>query len=217
MPYSSAVIPVMPNSEAVGLEADHITMVKFPGQEYINFRRVISSLLPMLNDCVEKVLSNWALYERTSSVPTIPQSLPYTLSLMLPYPRNERFVGRTQEMAHLEHILSQSQDAKRRTVAVLHGTGGMGKTQIALEFVYRNYKQYTAVLWINARSAEAATRDFVAIARRIYPEWNKPTKAQADSFPALQYMRRSSPLRLSSKPNSLSRTGFPKMTMADGS
>jgi len=37
----------------------------------------------------------------------------------------------------------------------LHGLGGVGKTQIALEYVYRHALEYSAVFWIGAEAVES--------------------------------------------------------------
>jgi hypothetical protein len=46
------------------------------------------------------------------------------------------------------------------------GLGGIGKTQIAVEYAYRTHEQgvYTHTLWINAGSEEAILTSFTALA-----------------------------------------------------
>ncbi|RPB26407.1 hypothetical protein L211DRAFT_769464, partial [Terfezia boudieri ATCC MYA-4762] len=41
---------------------------------------------------------------------------------------------------------------------VLHGTGGIGKTQLALQYVYRHKEAYSSVFWINAANYTAIGR-----------------------------------------------------------
>src|SRR5205807_9792410 len=47
----------------------------------------------------------------------------------------------------------------------IKGLGGVGKTQIAVEYAYRAHEQgrYTHTLWINAGSLEAILTSFVAL------------------------------------------------------
>ena len=53
------------------------------------------------------------------------------------------------------------------SVSVLYGLGGMGKTEIATEFVYRNMDKFTSVFWIHAADIETIKKGFVDIARRL--------------------------------------------------
>jgi hypothetical protein len=42
--------------------------------------------------------------------------------------------------------------------------GGIGKTQIAIEYAYRSHADYQAVFWVRTDTRENAVADFVAIA-----------------------------------------------------
>lgn len=71
---------------------------------------------------------------------------------MVPFGRNEHFVGR---MPILQQLLDRippdaNPDACQRTV--LEGLGGIGKTQIALEAVYRLRSQDPdcSIFWVSA-------------------------------------------------------------------
>src|SRR5256886_12237447 len=43
-------------------------------------------------------------------------------------------------------------------------TGGIGKTQLALEYAYRYHQNYQVVLWARAESTEALVSSYVALA-----------------------------------------------------
>ena len=45
--------------------------------------------------------------------------------------------------------MSHGKDTGTRNTVVLYGTGGMGKTQLALEYVYRYHKEYSSIFWVN--------------------------------------------------------------------
>jgi hypothetical protein len=57
-------------------------------------------------------------------------------------------------------------DGTRKT-AVLHGLGGMGKTQLALAYEQQHRQEYSAVFWINSKSEDTLKQGYVAAARRI--------------------------------------------------
>ena len=52
----------------------------------------------------------------------------------MPFERNSRFTGRELELSKLENIISSN----NQTIKVaITGLGGVGKTQLAIELVYR--------------------------------------------------------------------------------
>ncbi|HEU5373950.1 MAG TPA: tetratricopeptide repeat protein [Ktedonobacteraceae bacterium] len=96
---------------------------------------------------------------------------------MVPYVRNPHFTGRADLLEQLTQELSleQSGDARstRRAVLsqpqVVKGLGGVGKTQIAVEYAYRAREQdrYFHTIWINAASEEAILTSFQTLAERL--------------------------------------------------
>ncbi len=82
----------------------------------------------------------------------------------IPYPRNPFFLGRDRIIAHLRHLLQAGQATALSHPQAVSGLGGIGKTQIALEYAYRYHQDYQAVLWASAESAESLVSSFVALA-----------------------------------------------------
>ena len=69
---------------------------------------------------------------------------------LIPFPRNERFVGREDDLAELHKALQGGKAVGVRPAA-LTGMGGIGKTQLAVEYAYRYKDAYPGgVYWINA-------------------------------------------------------------------
>jgi hypothetical protein len=79
----------------------------------------------------------------------------------------ECFVGRDEELDRIHQELQYN--GSRRT-AVVHGLGGMGKTQLALAYVQRHKDEYSAVFWVNSKSKDTINQGYAAAARRIYRE-----------------------------------------------
>jgi Cdc6-like AAA superfamily ATPase len=79
----------------------------------------------------------------------------------------ERFVGRQEQLDAIYKELQH--DASRKTV-VVYGLGGMGKTQLALAYVQRYGKEYSAVFWVNSKSADTLKQGYAAVVDRIYRE-----------------------------------------------
>lgn len=82
----------------------------------------------------------------------------------LPSPRNPFFTGREDILAAIHQRLSTNQEGVQTSSYVLHGLGGVGKTQIALEYAYRHAQEYIAIFWISAETPESITSSYLSIA-----------------------------------------------------
>ena len=93
----------------------------------------------------------------------------------VPYLRNPFFTGRKAILTHLYSVLRSKSGAAALTQAqAINGLGGIGKTQIAIEYAYRNRDHYRAVFWINASTREVLSADFVTLAALLdLPEQNE--------------------------------------------
>jgi tetratricopeptide (TPR) repeat protein len=82
----------------------------------------------------------------------------------LPYQRNPFFTGREEVLQRVHGALHQQQSALLSQSSALSGLGGIGKTQIAIEYAYRYANDYAAVFWISAETSESLTSSFLALA-----------------------------------------------------
>ena len=82
----------------------------------------------------------------------------------IPYPRNPFFLGRDTELLHIHQNLQTGQATALSQPQAISGLGGIGKTQLALEYAYRFHQDYQAILWARAESIEALISSYVAIA-----------------------------------------------------
>ena len=85
---------------------------------------------------------------------------------IIPYQKNDQFTGRKAFLADLHTRLSKeiSQESSHRVV--LFGLGGVGKTQLALEYAYIHKDNYENVFWISAVSNATLLTSFQEIANR---------------------------------------------------
>lgn len=95
--------------------------------------------------------------ERESALP--PFNLPYGAEV--PHARNKLFTGREQLLTET-HSLLQSTGA-----AAICGLGGIGKTQMAIEYAYRWRGEYKGIFWAKADSRELLLASYVAIAAKL--------------------------------------------------
>ena len=73
----------------------------------------------------------------------------------LPMGRNKDFTGREKELSQLERSLNKGTYGAITNT----GMGGVGKSQLALEYAYRHEKEYEMVYWIRSESIELIKTD----------------------------------------------------------
>ncbi len=84
----------------------------------------------------------------------------------IPYPRNPVFTGREEILAQLARTLQPGTAValSHPYIQAISGLGGIGKTQIALEYAYRHRHDYQAILWVSAETRESLIASYVSIA-----------------------------------------------------
>ena len=84
-------------------------------------------------------------------------------------PEIDYFVGRASSLASIESVLLLFTAAERKVV-VLHGLGGIGKSQLAIEFAKKHRDDYSAILWLNGKTEDTLKQSFATNARRLPKE-----------------------------------------------
>jgi tetratricopeptide (TPR) repeat protein len=81
--------------------------------------------------------------------------------------RNRNFSGRAELLEQLHASLQAEATAAVVPTGALHGLGGVGKTQLALEFAHRFATDYDIAWWVPAEQPTSATAALAALARRL--------------------------------------------------
>ncbi len=90
-----------------------------------------------------------------------------------PLKRNPYFTGRSSEL-HKLHTLLMAGKQVALTQAIT-GLGGIGKTQLALEYAYRHQKSYHDIFWVNADTEESLMASYVLLVDLLHlPEYKEP-------------------------------------------
>jgi hypothetical protein len=76
-------------------------------------------------------------------------------------------VAREYELSKIHKKLKG--DGSRRTV-VLHGLGGIGKTQLSLAYAKRHKDDYSAIFWLNIKDEDSLKQSFAKVAKQISRE-----------------------------------------------
>jgi len=99
----------------------------------------------------------------------------------VPYRRNPFFTGQEDILTRLRIALTVNKTAaltQQATPQAISGLGGIGKTQIALEYAYRYGQEYQAVLWAQADSSEALVLAYSKLASLLHlPEKDATDKS----------------------------------------
>ncbi|MFD8720929.1 FxSxx-COOH system tetratricopeptide repeat protein [Streptomyces sp. NPDC059629] len=82
-------------------------------------------------------------------------------------PRNDSFTGRNALLERIRDDLGSSDSVTSPTAYALFGLGGVGKTQIALEYVHRFGADYDLVWWIPAEQNELIVSALADLAPRL--------------------------------------------------
>jgi hypothetical protein len=120
---------------------------------------------------------------QSSERPSFPGALPAVWNI--PYPRNPYFTGREELLRRLASSLRAGETVGISQPQAVHGLGGVGKTQIALEYAYRYYQEYDAVLWTSADTQEALISGFVVFASLL----DLPVQEERDQLKIIQAVK----------------------------
>lgn len=112
----------------------------------------------------------------------------FQIPLKLGHPKTKLFTGRKTVLDRLHDIITTgttgSQDGTTKTI-VIHGTGGMGKTQLVLEYISLHANLFSSVFWVNASSLETTQTCFISIAQQLLDHYATSLKDPIPSYPLI--------------------------------
>lgn len=115
--------------------------------------RIIHNVLKEISKDVKNIKADVKLV--LEKIQTDSQGTARTKSIgahfLVPFPHNPDFVGRETELASLHDMLQQGKSIVGIRPTVLVGLGGIGKTQLAVEYAHAYRADYpSGVFWLNA-------------------------------------------------------------------
>ncbi|KAL9019552.1 MAG: hypothetical protein Q9185_003172 [Variospora sp. 1 TL-2023] len=76
------------------------------------------------------------------------------------------FVARDAEMEKMEEHLLPTKAPDERKICILHGLGGIGKTQLTIAYARKHQRTYTAIVFVNGKSRDTVVQSLAAFGRR---------------------------------------------------
>ncbi|SPQ20350.1 72ddf52e-7113-4ff0-b348-42e636f23ca1 [Thermothielavioides terrestris] len=85
----------------------------------------------------------------------------------IPFAANPKFSGREGILERVHQALSPETTSPSLKSIALFGMGGVGKTQIAVQYAHRNIDKFDAILWVAADNTISIGQSFRAIAEGL--------------------------------------------------
>lgn len=85
----------------------------------------------------------------------------------MPYQRNPHFTGRDELLSDIHQNLQKSKEKTFNHRVAIYGIAGVGKTQVAIEYVYRYQNEYDGVFWIGGSDQAVLVAGFRNIGQKV--------------------------------------------------
>ncbi|KAM5474387.1 hypothetical protein MauCBS54593_001961 [Microsporum audouinii] len=171
IPYSGKSVMVVPRHSAIvfgddeadqiSINADHIGMVKFSNIEDPGYKKVSIQLGIMAKNAEALIEERWKIDKKKRDVEN-GKDEKFHLYFDRLMPATGCFVARENELKEIHRKLTDGQ-----RIIVIHGLGGMGKTQLAAKYFRDKYEEYSHVLWLNIKDEDSVKQSFMRIAEEI--------------------------------------------------
>ena len=103
----------------------------------------------------------------------------------IPHPHNPNFTGRVDLLNRLSDALASGERAAFTQTSAITGLGGVGKTQLALEYSYRHADDYQVVWWVRSEEPATLAADYASLAGRL----DLPEKGSQDQRVSVEAVR----------------------------
>ena len=109
--------------------------------------------------------------------------------------RNATFTGRDDVLERVRDRLLRGSAADSVPPQALHGLGGVGKTQVALEYAHRFKGDYDLVWWLSADQPELIPTELARLARPLGLDLRSDSGIAEAAEAVLEALRRGDPVR----------------------
>ncbi|KAK6330905.1 hypothetical protein TWF718_003103 [Orbilia javanica] len=178
--------PLCFEMEAAGLVSDFDCMVirgicdysdGHKNKEWQSYAAIIAAIYAKeLLGRVSPVISAGLVADAKETLSSIPSRkvdfiFQYSMPFHIPFPRNTNFSGRDEILDDIHKCFTKPRTHNDiPSIFAITSTGGMGKSQVALEYAYQHLSDYTSVFWVSAATEKTIHASFIKIMERIAQE-----------------------------------------------
>ncbi|KAH6653249.1 hypothetical protein BKA67DRAFT_312556 [Truncatella angustata] len=173
--YSSKLGLVGQFETVESIDANHMQMVRCSHKNDPQYRAILGVLRQFVRQKLGDVApERWKIYPKQDSTEGVPirhqpdcrKETPHQTCYYIRLEKNPRFTGRDTILDEIEDRFFIRSEC--RTLA-LAGLGGVGKTQVALQFAYRIKYQYPdcSIFWVAALSHGTFEQAYTEIAHKL--------------------------------------------------
>jgi NB-ARC domain len=130
-------------------------------------QKSIDTLSSQFGNFMSNFGSHSRIVETALNARDTPPDSPPAETFLIPYARNPLFTGREAYMNQIRVKILNSSPKKFNHRLAVHGLGGIGKTQIAIEYAHRYRSDYDFVFWLHAADRTSLISDLAAISKEI--------------------------------------------------
>ncbi|KFZ18653.1 hypothetical protein V501_01091 [Pseudogymnoascus sp. VKM F-4519 (FW-2642)] len=141
------------------IDANHMEMARCSSRDDARYRQICGVLKQFIRTGLSTKETNSADNKDKSSLAKL---------FIVPFSRDEHFVGREDILDQLDQGGQQDAPKKHRRQALV-GLGGVGKSQIAIEYAYRlrKHRPQISVFWIHASTKTRFEQAYQEMAERL--------------------------------------------------
>jgi tetratricopeptide (TPR) repeat protein len=152
--------------QALPKDAKPVTLWSNRDAAFLNIARGIREVAEELQEIAEEAESSSDEKDPSSGRDPEPLRIAAMRQLWnVTHLRNPLFIGREDVLSGVRGAFESTPN--RLCVQVLHGLGGIGKSQIVIEYAYRHAEDYDVIWWIRAEDHTSLTADYASIAQEL--------------------------------------------------
>jgi tetratricopeptide (TPR) repeat protein len=140
-----------------------------PVTSWANQDEAFTDIARGIRQAVEKIKANPEHLQRKTAAKTAGKSQASQLPPIwnLSHARNPNFTGREEILSELRRSLNEEHATALTQGQAIHGLGGVGKTELAIEYAYRYCGDYQIVWWLRSEEPSTLAADYASLAMKL--------------------------------------------------